>query len=129
MDRRVDICRSAARDDGLDGLKAKRAGSTVSIVRIADAALAVWLEMWNTDTEIARRICSGDSRIHFLISETDGSKPGDDVLGAESFARFLERYREMHPDVVFTEAGEVFPERDPAVLDTDLSRRRTRRLG
>ena len=69
----------------------------------ADAALAVWLEMWNTGGEIARRICSEDFRIHFLISEADGSNPGDDVLGAESFARFLDRYREQHPDVVFTE--------------------------
>ena len=71
----------------------------------ADAALAVWLEMWNTDSAIARRICSGDFRIHFLISESDGSNPGDDVLGAQSFARFLDRYREQHPDVVFTEVG------------------------
>ncbi|MDZ7886738.1 MAG: nuclear transport factor 2 family protein [Mycobacterium sp.] len=69
----------------------------------ADAALAVWLEMWNTDSQIARRICSADFRIHFLVSETDGSNPGDDVLGARSFARFLDRYREQHPDVVFTE--------------------------
>ncbi|ORW69091.1 nuclear transport factor 2 family protein [Mycobacterium saskatchewanense] len=71
----------------------------------ADAALAVWLEMWNTDSEIARRICSENFRIHFLISETDGSNPGDDVLGAESFVRFLDRYREQHPDVVFTEVA------------------------
>ena len=69
----------------------------------ADAALAVWLEMWNGDSEIARRICSADFRIHFLISDADGSNPGDDVLGAESFARFLDRYREQHPDVVFSE--------------------------
>jgi hypothetical protein len=69
----------------------------------ADAALAVWLEMWNTDSEIARRICSEDFRIHFLVSDVDGSNPGDDLLGAESFARFLDRYREQHPDVVFTE--------------------------
>ncbi|MGV9796637.1 nuclear transport factor 2 family protein [Mycobacterium sp. NPDC003449] len=71
----------------------------------ADAALAVWLEMWNTDSEIARRICSEDFRIHFLNSETDGSNPGDDVLGAQSFARFLDVYRERHPDVVFTEVA------------------------
>lgn len=69
----------------------------------ADAALAVWLEMWNTDSEIARRICSDDFRIHFLISETDGSNPGDHVLGGQSFSRFLDRYRTLHPDVVFTE--------------------------
>jgi len=71
----------------------------------ADAALAVWLDMWNKDSEIARRICSEDFRIHFLISEMDGSNPGDDVLGAESFARFLDRYRQQHPDVVFTEVA------------------------
>ncbi|AQT79636.1 hypothetical protein B1R94_10685 [Mycolicibacterium litorale] len=71
----------------------------------ADAALAVWLEMWNSDSEIARRICSADFRIHFLISESDGSNPGDDVLGAQSFVRFLDRYHEQHPDVVFTEVA------------------------
>jgi hypothetical protein len=68
----------------------------------ADAALAVWLEMWNTDSGIARRICSEDFRIHFLVSDADGSNPGDDVLGAEDFARFLDRFREHHSDVVFT---------------------------
>jgi len=71
----------------------------------ADAGLEVWLEMWNTGGEIARRICSEDFRIHFLNSDTDGSNPGDDVLGADSFARFLDLYREQHPDVVFTEVA------------------------
>lgn len=71
----------------------------------ADAALAVWLEMWNADSEIARRICSENFRIHFLVSEADGSNPGDDVLGADIFAHFLDRYRGQHPDVVFTEVG------------------------
>jgi hypothetical protein len=71
----------------------------------ADAGLAMWLKMWNTDAEIARRICSTDFRIHFLNSEVDGSNPGDDVLGAESFARFLLRYRRQHPDVVFSEVA------------------------
>lgn len=71
----------------------------------ADAALAAWLQMWNTDSEIARRICSRDFRIHFLNSAQDGSNPGDDVLGAESFARFLESYHEVHPGTVFTEVA------------------------
>jgi hypothetical protein len=71
----------------------------------ADAALAVWLEMWNNDGEIARRICSEDFRIHFLNSEQDGSNPGDDVLGAGSFARFLDSFRELHPGTVFTEVA------------------------
>ncbi|OCB12733.1 hypothetical protein A5717_15935 [Mycolicibacterium porcinum] len=71
----------------------------------ADAALAVWLEMWNSNSGIARRICSEGFRIHFLNSERDGSNPGDDVLGAESFAEFLDRYHEQHPDVAFTEVA------------------------
>jgi len=71
----------------------------------ADAALAVWVEMWNVDGEIARRICSDDFRIHFLNSGPDGSNPGDDVLGAESFARFLLHWREGHPDTVFTDVA------------------------
>ncbi|BBY30298.1 nuclear transport factor 2 family protein [Mycolicibacterium sediminis] len=74
-----------------------------TVLETSDAALAVWLEMWNGDVDIARRICSEDFRIHFLISEQDGSNPGDDVLGAESFARYLGRYRQLHPDVVFVE--------------------------
>ena len=83
----------------------KNANMVDTNLAAADAALAVWLEMWNTDSEIARRICSEDFRIHFLISDSDGSNPGDDVLGAQSFARFLDRYREQHPDVVFTEVS------------------------
>jgi hypothetical protein len=71
----------------------------------ADAALAVWLEMWNGNGEIARRICSDDFLIHFLNSDADGSNPGDEVRGAASFARFLDSYRERHPDVVFTEVA------------------------
>ncbi len=71
----------------------------------ADAALAMWLQMWNTDSEVARRICSADFRIHFLIPEEDGSNPGDDVLGGDSFAQFLDRWRERHPGVVFTEVA------------------------
>ncbi len=71
----------------------------------ADAALAVWLTMWNSGGDIARRICSEDFRIHFLNSEADGSNPGDDVVGAESFAEFLDAYRRRHPDVVFTEVA------------------------
>ena len=82
----------------------KNANTVDTYWAAADAALAV-LEMWNTGGEIARRICSEDFRIHFLISETGGSNQGDDVLGAESFARFLDRYRELHPDVVFTEVA------------------------
>ncbi len=72
---------------------------------VAEAALGVWLRMWNTDSGIARRICSDDFRIHFLVSDGDGSNPGDGVLGAESFVGFLERWRGRHPKVVFTEVS------------------------
>ncbi|BBY50290.1 hypothetical protein MARA_37580 [Mycolicibacterium arabiense] len=78
---------------------------TTTNTAAADAALAVWLDMWNSGGEIARRICSADFLIHFSNSEADGSNPGDDVVGAESFARFLDSYRERHPDVVFTEVS------------------------
>ncbi|BBX04707.1 hypothetical protein BST36_29870 [Mycolicibacterium moriokaense] len=79
--------------------------NTNTISTAADAALSLWLEMWNTDPEIARRICSADFRIRFLVSDADGSNPFDDVLGADSFARFLDRWREGHPGVVFTEVS------------------------
>lgn len=73
----------------------------------ADAALAVWLEMWNKDAEVARLICSEDFGIHFLNSAADGSNPGDDVLGAESFAGFLDSFHELHPGMVFTEVAQA----------------------
>jgi predicted DNA-binding transcriptional regulator YafY len=133
----------------------------------ADAALAMWLEMWNSDSEIARRICSNDFRIHFLISQTDGSNPMF-VINAQSpseaaislipeaiaarrvvrldytaedgearttrdvgWCRLREGIRGFQLDRIrqleITE--EIFPDRDPAVLDADLSRWRTRRLG
>ncbi|OBF26037.1 hypothetical protein A5724_32580 [Mycobacterium sp. ACS1612] len=75
--------------------------NTRMVERTSDAALAVWLMMWNADSAIAPRICSEDFRIHFLVSESDGSNPFDDVLGGDSFARFLDRWRERHPGVVF----------------------------
>lgn len=71
----------------------------------ADAALAMWLPMWNSDSEIALRICSAEFRINFLVSDADGSNPFDDVLGAQSFARYLDRWRAGHPGVVFTEVA------------------------
>ncbi|MGZ8179544.1 nuclear transport factor 2 family protein [Williamsia sp. SKLECPSW1] len=79
--------------------------TTDTTTAVADSALAVWLQMWNRDGEIARRICSEDFRIHFLVSEQDGSNPGDDVRGADSFAEFLGHYHRRHRDVVFTEVA------------------------
>ncbi|MEU0494802.1 nuclear transport factor 2 family protein [Mycobacterium sp. NPDC006124] len=74
-------------------------------VSASDAGLEVWLTMWNSDGEIARRICSHDFRIHFLNSEADGSNPGDDVLGPDGFTRYLKGYHERHPGVVFSEVA------------------------
>jgi hypothetical protein len=68
----------------------------------AAESLSVWMEMWNTGGEIARRICSTDFRIHFGTSEPDGSNPADQIRGAEEFARFLDWYRTEHPGFVFT---------------------------
>ncbi len=87
------------------GAMTDNTNDVVTDLPAADAALEVWLTMWNTDGEIARRICTDDFRIRFLNSDTDGSNPGDDVLGAESFVRFLESYRELHPGTVFTEVS------------------------
>ena len=79
--------------------------NTTTMTTTAAAALEVWLTMWNGDGAIARRICSADFRIHFLNSEPDGSNPGDDVLGAESFARYLDHYHATHQDTVFSEVA------------------------
>lgn len=51
-----------------------------------------------------------------------------DVLGVVSITRSIRGFhldRIRHLEIT----AEVFPERDPAVLDTDLSRWRSRRLG
>jgi hypothetical protein len=79
--------------------------TTTTAAAPSPQALALWMEMWNTGGEIARRICSDDFRIHFGNSEPDGSNPGDLVRTAEDFARFLDWYREQHPEYVFTEVS------------------------
>jgi hypothetical protein len=73
----------------------------------AQHALDVWLTMWNTDSDIARRICSDDFRIRFGSTEPDGSSPADDIRSAEDFAQFLDWWRERHPGVVFTNIGDA----------------------
>jgi hypothetical protein len=79
---------------------------TTTTTRAAHS-LAVWLEMWNGDAGIARRICTDDFRIHFGNSDTDGSNPGDDVVGADAFAAYLIDYHRKHPGVVFSEVAKA----------------------
>lgn len=69
----------------------------------AEYALSRWLEMWNTGGDLARKICSDDFRIHFTLFEPAGANAGDEIHGAEAFARFLDDYRVGHAANVFTE--------------------------
>ncbi|AMM21493.1 hypothetical protein AX769_16810 [Frondihabitans sp. PAMC 28766] len=80
---------------------------TITTTTAAADSLAVWLEMWNGDADIARLICSDDFRIHFGTTETDGSSPGDDVRGGDAFATYLGGYHAQHPDVVFSEVAQA----------------------
>lgn len=70
---------------------------------IIDAALTVWLEIWNTDSEIVRRIYGDDFPDSFQGLRGERVEPGWRRAGPESFARFLDVYPERHPGAVFTE--------------------------
>ncbi|GAA2585854.1 nuclear transport factor 2 family protein [Winogradskya consettensis] len=70
-------------------------------------SLDLWLTMWNTDGDIARRICADDFRIHFSMAESDGSAPADAIRTAEDFARYLGGWHEQHPGVVFTSVADA----------------------
>lgn len=69
---------------------------------VARHALDVWLTMWNSDGSIARQICADDFRIHFAVTERDGSTPADEIRSAEDFAKYLDWWHEQNPGVVFT---------------------------
>lgn len=73
-----------------------------TIVSTARQSLDLWLTMWNTDGEIARQICADDFRIHFAVTERDGSTPADDIRTAEDFVQYLAWWHEQNPGVVFT---------------------------
>jgi len=77
------------------------AGST------ARQSLDLWLTMWNTDGTIARQICADDFRIHFAVTERDGSTPADDIRTAEDFAKYLDWWHEQNPGVVFTKIADA----------------------
>jgi hypothetical protein len=73
----------------------------------ARQSLDLWLTMWNTDGDIARRICADDFRIHFAVTERDGSTPADAIRTAEEFAQYLDWWHEQHPGVVFTSVADA----------------------
>ena len=73
----------------------------------ARQSLDRWLTMWNTDGEIARQICSDDFRIHFAVTERDGSTPADAIRTADDFARYLEWWHQQNPGVVFTHVADA----------------------
>lgn len=68
----------------------------------ARESLDLWLTMWNTDGDIARQICADDFRIHFAVTEPDGSTPADDIRTSEDFAGYLRWWHDQNPGVVFT---------------------------
>jgi hypothetical protein len=68
----------------------------------AQRSLDRWLTMWNGDGELARELCDDDFRIHFAVTEADGSTPADDIRTADDFARYLAWWHGQHPGVVFT---------------------------
>ena len=67
----------------------------------ARRSLDLWLTMWNTDGDLARRICADDFRIRFAVTEPDGSTPADDIRTADDFARYLEWWHGQNPHTVF----------------------------
>ncbi|WP_159574043.1 nuclear transport factor 2 family protein [Curtobacterium sp. 18060] len=75
---------------------------TSTATTTAQESLDLWLTMWNTDGEIARKICADDFRIHFAVTEPDGSTPADDIRTAQDFAEYLDWWHQQHPGVVFT---------------------------
>ena len=73
----------------------------------ARRSLDLWLTMWNTDGEIARQICTDDFRIHFAVTERDGSTPADTIRTADDFARYLAWWHEQNPGVVFSSVADA----------------------
>ncbi|MCE0536157.1 nuclear transport factor 2 family protein [Kineosporia rhizophila] len=70
-------------------------------------SLDLWLTMWNSDGDLARQICSDDFRIHFAVTEPDGSTPADDIRSAEDFAQYLDWWHGQNPETVFTRIADA----------------------
>lgn len=81
--------------------------SATSATSHARSSLDLWLTMWNGDADLARRICAEDFRIHFAMTEADGSTPADDIRTAEDFARYLRWWHDTHPGAVFTRVSDA----------------------
>ncbi len=73
----------------------------------ARSTLDRWLTMWNGDGALARQLCADDFRIHFAVTEADGSTPADDIRSAEDFVRYLAWWHGEHPGVVFTAVADA----------------------
>ncbi|ROP26919.1 nuclear transport factor 2 family protein [Pseudokineococcus lusitanus] len=73
----------------------------------ARSSLDRWLTMWNGDGALALQLCADDFRIHFAVTEADGSTPADDIRSAEDFARYLAWWHGQHPGVVFTAVADA----------------------
>lgn len=73
----------------------------------ARSSLDRWLTMWNGDGALALQLCADDFRIHFAVTEADGSTPADDIRSAEDFARYLAWWHAQHPGVVFTAVADA----------------------
>lgn len=70
-------------------------------------ALDRWLTMWNGEGSLALALCANDFRIHFAVTETDGSTPADEIRTAADFASYLEWWHATHPGVVFTKVADA----------------------
>jgi hypothetical protein len=70
-------------------------------------AFDLWLTMWNGEGALARTLCADDFRIHFAVTEVDGSTPADEIRTADDFAKYLEWWHGTHPDVVFTNISDA----------------------
>ncbi|SEQ80346.1 hypothetical protein [Microlunatus flavus] len=73
----------------------------------ARRSLDAWLTMWNTDGAIARQICADDFRIHFAVTERDGSTPADAIRTAEDFVAYLGWWHREHAGVVFSHVADA----------------------
>lgn len=87
-----------------------------TIISTAQDSLDLWLTMWNTDGDIARRICADDFRIRFAVTEPDGSTPADNIRTAEEFARYLGWWHEQHAGAVFTSVADAIDGRHGRLL-------------
>ena len=73
----------------------------------ARRSLDRWLTMWNGDPDLARVLCADDFRIHFAMTERDGSTPADEIRSAEDFARYLVWWHREHAGTVFTAVADA----------------------